>query len=252
MSDPANPYRAPGADVHTPMAVNLGGSIEATLAGQGQLDLGATMGEAWERTKGSKTIIFGGFLLSYLILLPLQFIVQQFIPTPQTPEEFANAGPTTFAIAWLANLMVTFLAYPLFAGVFMTGARHVSGLPIRFSELFAQYQRMPTFILVSVLQTLLIMVGFMLLLLPGIYLSVAYMLAFPLIADRGMGAWEAMETSRKLVTKHWFTVFFLLVLVGVLTGLSAIFLLIPLIWTLPWMILCMGIVYRNLAGVQSR
>ncbi len=249
MSEPANPYQAPGADVHVPESVNLGGSIEATLAGHGQLGLAATMGEAWERTKGSKRIIFGGFLVTYLILLPLQYLVGLAVPMPETPEDFSVAN---FATAYIANLAIAFLGYPMFAGVFLAGARHAAGLPIRFSELFSQYQRLPTFALVSVIQLVLIMLGFLLLVLPGIYLSVAYLLAVPLIADRGMGAWEALETSRKIVTKHWFSVFGLLLLVGVLTGLSAVLLLIPLIWTLPWMILCMGIVYRNLAGIQTR
>lgn len=249
MSDPANPYQAPGADVRMPEAPDLGGSIEATLAGQGQLAIGATMGEAWERTKGAKAIIFGGFLLTYVVLLGLQYLVGLVVPMAQEDGSF---DLPTFATGWLASLAVTFLSYPMFAGVFLAGARHAAGLPIRFADLFSQYERLPTFILVSVLQLVIIVLGFALLVLPGIYLSVAYMLAFPLIADRGMGAWEALETSRKLVTKHWFTVFGLLLIVGVLTGLSAFLLLIPLIWTLPWTILCMGIVYRNLAGIATR
>ena len=249
MSEPENPYQPPFATVQVPEAPDLGGSIEATLAGQGQLAIGATMGEAWERTNGSKAIIFGGFLLTYVVLLALQYLVG--LVVPMTPED-GTFDVTTFATGWLASLAVTFLSYPMFAGVFLAGARHAAGLPIRFEELFSQYQRLPTFMLVSVLQVVLITLGFVLLVLPGLYLSVAYVLAFPLIADRGMGAWEAMETSRKLVTKHWFTVFFLLLLVGVLTGLSAIFLLIPLVWTLPWTILCMGIIYRNLAGIATR
>ena len=249
MSDPANPYQAPGADVRMPEAPDPGGSIEATIAGHGQLAIGDTMGEAWERTKGSKTIIFGGFLVTYLVLLPLQYVAGLVLPLEQAGGVFNVAN---FAAAWLVNLAITFLGYPMFAGVFLAGARHAAGLPIRFSELFSQYQRLPTFMLVSMLQILLITLGFALLVLPGIYLSVAYMLAFPLIADRGMGAWEAMETSRKLVTKHWFTVFGLLLLVGVLTGLSALLFLVPLVWTLPWTVLCMGIVYRNLAGIATR
>jgi hypothetical protein len=249
MSEHSNPYQAPNADVQRVDEPDLGGSIEATLAGQGQLAIGATMGEAWERTNGSKAIIFGGFLLTYAVLLALQYVVG--LVVPMAPEDGTFDLPT-FATGSLASLAVTFLGYPMFAGVFLAGARHAAGLPIRFADLFSQYQRLPTFMLVSVLQVLLITVGFVLLVLPGLYLSVAYLLAFPLVADRGMGAWEAMETSRKLVTKHWFTVFFLLLLVGVLTGLSAIFLLIPLVWTLPWTILCMGIVYRNLAGIATR
>lgn len=39
------------------------------------------------------------------------------------------------------------------------------------------------------------------LVLPGIYLAVSYQLSLPLVADKGLGPWEAMETSRKIVSK---------------------------------------------------
>jgi hypothetical protein len=42
---------------------------------------------------------------------------------------------------------------------------------------------------------------------PGIYLQIAWLLALPLIADRGAGFWEGMEASRRVVTRHWFKVF---------------------------------------------
>jgi uncharacterized membrane protein len=52
-----------------------------------------------------------------------------------------------------------------------------------------------------------------LLIVPGVFFLVAWMFTFPLIIDKGLGFWQGMEASRKVVSKHWWKCFeFLLVL----------------------------------------
>ncbi len=70
----------------------------------------------------------------------------------------------------------------------------------------------------GVLKTVLIILG-MLAIFPGIYLSVAYLFAMPLIIDRGLRSWQALELSRQAVTKAWFRVFGAYL---ILTGLPAL------------------------------
>jgi hypothetical protein len=80
----------------------------------------------------------------------------------------------------------------------------------------------------------LIAIGLVCLVLPGIYLMVAWMFARILIIDRGLEFWPAMELSRKIVTRHWWKLFgFWLVLVlmnlaGVLACGLGIFFLAPI------------------------
>ncbi len=50
------------------------------------------------------------------------------------------------------------------------------------------------------------------LIVPGIYLFVAWLFSLPLVADRGLEFWSAMELSRRTVTRVWFQVFALFVL----------------------------------------
>ncbi len=53
-----------------------------------------------------------------------------------------------------------------------------------------------------------------LLLLPGIYLIVAYTFALPLVLEKKIDFWEAMEQSRKIISNNWFAFFaFFIVLV---------------------------------------
>ena len=50
------------------------------------------------------------------------------------------------------------------------------------------------------------------LILPGIYLFIAWTFSVPLVADKGLEFWSAMELSRKVVTRVWFEIFGLVVL----------------------------------------
>ena len=54
------------------------------------------------------------------------------------------------------------------------------------------------------------------LLIPGIYLSVAWILVIPLIADRRLEFWPAMQLSRKLITKYWWKIFGFLIVLGLI------------------------------------
>ena len=75
------------------------------------------------------------------------------------------------------------------------------------------------------------------LLVPCLYLLVGYVFVLPLIVDKDMTAWGAMELSRTTVQRCWFRVFGLLIAAGMLIFVSAAALGFGLVLTLP---LCTG------------
>jgi len=99
--------------------------------------------------------------------------------------------------------------------------------------------------------TLLIMLGFVLLILPGIYLSFAYGMAFPLLIDKKMGIWEAMETSRKAISKCWFRYFGLIIVLLLIAVAATIPLGIGLIWALPLASMVIGVLYVKMFGFED-
>jgi hypothetical protein len=82
-------------------------------------------------------------------------------------------------------------------------------------------------------------------------LTVAYSLVIPLIADRKLEAWPALETSRQVVTRQWLSVAGVLLAIGIITALSAIPFGLGPIWTLPMGITTIGVLYRELFGVLN-
>ena len=60
---------------------------------------------------------------------------------------------------------------------------------------------------------------------------------------------QALEASRKAITQHWFKVFGLFLLLGLIVMVSAIPLGIGLVWSIPLMVVAMGVLYRTIFGV---
>jgi uncharacterized membrane protein len=48
------------------------------------------------------------------------------------------------------------------------------------------------------------------------YLNTCWLFALPLVGDKGLPFWPAMELSRRVVSKHWWMNFWLFVVAGLL------------------------------------
>ena len=83
---------------------------------------------------------------------------------------------------------------------------------------------------------------------PVVYISVAWCFAFILVIDKGLSPWTAMEVSRRVVTRQWFRVFFVLVLGYFLTLFGFLGLFIGILFTLPLMFGALLFAYEGLCN----
>ncbi|MFN7115350.1 MAG: BPSS1780 family membrane protein [Saprospiraceae bacterium] len=72
-----------------------------------------------------------------------------------------------------------------------------------------------------------------LLFLPAIYLGVAWRWAPQFIVFNNMNFWDAMEMSRRLITKKWLIQFLFLIVFSIIGGIGALGLLIGMFFTVP-------------------
>jgi hypothetical protein len=235
----SNPYDPPKADVNAQvLAVGASGSLEDALAGRYDFDIGQVMREAWNLTKGMKASFWGAAFIVYAIFFVLALVA-------------ASLAGKSGIMQFIPSIVLGTLGPVLFIGLVMMGVRRAAGLPISFATAFSCIDRALTVFLASLLSTFLTYVGLVLIIIPGIYLAIAYCMTMPLIADRRLTPWQAIETSRKAVTKRWFQYFGLFIVVGLLVIASALPLGIGLIWTAPWSINVIGVVYRRTFGVAQ-
>jgi uncharacterized membrane protein len=175
----------------------------------------------------------------FLAMLGLTFILGV--------EPLAERNP---AVSLIIQLVLALIVYPMSAGILMMGIHQVSGKPVSIGMMFGYFDQTLRLFLLYIVMMIMVTIGFILLILPGIYLAVAYAMALPLLIEKKMGVWEALETSRKALSKRWFTVFGLFILLGILVALSALPLGIGLIWTIPLSVTVMGVVYKTVFGVN--
>jgi uncharacterized membrane protein len=235
----SNPYQAPKADLNA-QEVNPGdsGSLEDALAGRYSFEIGDVMREAWGITAGMKKSFWGGAILLYLAYISIALI---------GGVVFKNSR----ALAMVFNIILGAIAPVIFIGLISMGIRRAAGLRIAFDTAFGSFNRAAPAFIAGLLQTLLTYIGLILLIIPGIYLAIAYCMTMPLIVDRNFTPWQALETSRKAVSKRWFQYFGLLFVMGLVVCLSAIPLGIGLIWTGPWAMNVLGVVYRRTFGITQ-
>ena len=144
-------------------------------------------------------------------------------------------GPDAFddGALGLQTLLVLTIAVPLTAGYYVVALKLAREESVVFEDFFSGFRYWPALVLASILVSVLTALGFLLFILPGIYLSVAYVLVIPVIVDGEVNVWEALEISRKAITRRWFTTFFLIVLLAILNIVGILALCVGMLITIP-------------------
>lgn len=144
---------------------------------------------------------------------------------------------------------------PLFGGLFWYLLRKIRRQPAGINDAFAGFYGFTTpflqLLLGAIITGMLAALGLLACLLPGIYLLVAWQLALPLIQDRKLSFWDAMEVSRKVITADWWSAFvFALACVGLnLAGALCCGLGVFITW--PWTMIAVAYLYEDLFAATA-
>jgi uncharacterized membrane protein len=127
------------------------------------------------------------------------------------------------------------LASVLGAGLFYYFLLKARGIPAGAGDAFAGFTKgFFNLFAIGFLFSIFIPVGLCLVLVPGVYLFVAYVFAPLLAVDKHLGFWDAMERSRRVVTRNWWRIAGLVLLIfpilaaGVLALGVGVFVAIPI------------------------
>lgn len=197
--------------------------------------IGQYFGRGWEIFK-QYALPFIGFMLVVGVI----GAVASKLPYPLGLNEDRQGG--------IVNAL---LSPALGAGFYIVAFKIAKGRTASFSDFFQGFNRYLPIFLVSLVSSLLIGVGTVFLILPGVYLAVAYLFALPFVLDKHLDFWPAMETSRKLITKQWFGFFGLIILIVLLNIAGALALGIGLFVTAPWSTCTIAAAYEDIVGLNG-
>lgn len=246
-------YKAPEAPLHDEIKPTEYGSLEAALAGDFEVKPVERMREARESLKGFMGVFWLGLII-YMVISGMVGAVAGIVVTPLAEQIALNETMTIWQIIGQisSQLLSMFITLPLGAGLFMICLKHSVGAPIRAELVVKYYNKAVPLFLTTLLMYLLVVIGFVLFIVPGLYLMVAFMYAIPLVVEKNMTPWQALNTSRKVMTRKFlgFMGFYFLSILVLILGMLALF--VGLIWALPIASLAMAILYRDVFGIEAQ
>lgn len=150
----------------------------------------------------------------------------------------------TGIVFWILNMLVNI-------GSINISLKLADQKKAEFSDLFNEYRLLLPFIGGSILYAIIVVVGLLLFIVPGIYLGIRYHFYSYFIVDKGFSPIEALKESAKITNGvKWklFTLSFILVLIN-LFGLLLLF--VGLLITIPVTMIAYAHVYRKLLHHQK-
>ena len=148
------------------------------------IDIGGAFSRGWELLRAYPGLIIGSFILMCVVAVGVALVP---------------------ILGWIAG---PFLSGALLGGLYFVFLRRIRGEHAEVGDVFAGFKlAYLNLLLANIVSSLLTAVGILLCLLPGIYLAIGYMFVLPLVIDKKMEFWTAMEVSRQVVHQHWWPVF---------------------------------------------
>lgn len=190
----------------------------------------------WDRMKNNL-----GFFIVYLVII---FMIEGFFGFFAT--SFAESLPSLSLLfnlgSWIVSIVSSIFIVKIGLRLYENlNIGSLDFLPFSSSLFFK-------FLLGYILYTVVVIVGFILLIVPGIYLAIKYQYVQYLIVDKNLDVFEAFKESGKMTDGHKWNLFLLVLLFLGITILGVMALGIGLLISIPILIVAQAYVYKKLSS----
>jgi uncharacterized membrane protein len=154
-------------------------------------------------------------------------------------------------IPWIGPAAAGVIGPALIMGNFIASAKLLQGHTPKFSDFFLGFRFFLPLLLTAVVGGVFSAIGVLLLIIPGVYLIVAYLFASSLVIDRRLDFWAALELSRRTVNPIWFGMFAFVLLLMLINLAGAALLGLGLLVSVPLSVCSLTVAYADIFGLQS-
>jgi len=154
----------------------------------------------------------------------------------------------SFFASFLLNVISSVISIIFGLGLIKISLKLCDGEEARFSDLVSQYKLFFRYLFASFLYGLITLLGFVLLIVPGIILLIRLGFFDYLIVDKNSTIIESLKRSWEITrgnTWNLFLLYFLFALINILGVLALIF---GLFWSIPTTMVAEAFVYRKLSS----
>ncbi len=148
----------------------------------------------------------------------------------QKPELFLIYTAVLLALLPIGGFL---FSGPLAGGFFIVAHRINCGKHVIIDHFLDGFKLFIPLFLLVIVAVFFVFLGTLAFILPGIYLSVGYTFAILFVIFTRVDFWEAMELSRKLVGREWFSIFGLTLVLGIINFIGALAFGVGLLFSIP-------------------
>jgi hypothetical protein len=194
--DPGPPAAAPEA----PAPAGARAMAEEILARRTTIDAGRCVARAWALVQRDPVILIGSALVAWGLIVGIALLPR---------------------VGWIVGMVIN---SPVLGGLYYVYLGRIRGLAVQPEDVFAGFRRAFTpLVMAGLLVGAITSLGFLALIVPGIYFAIAFMFVQPLVIDKQLDPWAALDISRRVVHQQWWTMLALALIATliVLAGLLA-------------------------------
>jgi hypothetical protein len=190
----------------------------------GGVDIGGAISRGWALVRDNLWVFIAATVLSWLISVGLAFVP---------------------VLGWVVGFV-------MLGGLDYMFLRRIRGETVQIGDVFAGFNiAFLHLALAGLVKGLLTCLGLILCILPGIYLAVGYVFALPLVIDKKMEFWPAMEVSRQVVHHHWWSMLGLVIVLAVLACAGFLVCFVGALVSIPVASASFMYVYEDLFGQKA-
>jgi hypothetical protein len=156
----------------------------------------------------------------------------------------------TAAAGCLPFIGTILLTGPLTAGFFIVARKINKNEPYDFGTFWKGFDFFVPLMLYTLISSILGFLACLALIIPGIYLYVGWVFSIPFIIFGNMEFWDAMEFSRRLITKKWWNIFGFLLLLLLINMAGAIVFFVGLLFTVPITFCALYAAFEDIVGTE--
>ncbi len=240
-----NPYAAPVTSPENLLAPLTGGTMIEIEPGSVDLEVMGCLRKGFELTKRHfGTLMLIGFV--YFVVSILIGAVEGLISNLLVPQNTGESGVVFHPLMIPIKLASSLVSVVLAAGLTRASLNIVSGSKATVGDLFSQIGKVVTLSLATLLFYIMLGFGFLLFIVPGVYVALRFGFFVSAIVDRDLGPIEALKYCYRITTNNALSLFglFILSMVIIIAGMVALF--FGLLVAIPVVTLAFSVAYRFL------